>query len=143
MDFTNGLAQIADLLVLPDIDDATLVAEYAWWTAERDPQLGTRVFVTSHLAAQFDPLDVLSRLEKFGSDAVRVYLEYMVQERGSQLEEHHTRLALLYVEDVVAGYAREGSRTEVERLGQFLWWRFLIKIDGKSAVLSTCFICFV
>ncbi|RUP14376.1 hypothetical protein BC936DRAFT_139679 [Jimgerdemannia flammicorona] len=136
-DFTSGLSQIAELLVLPDMDDANLVAEYAWWTAEKDPQLGTRVFVASPLSAQFEPRDVLSRLEKFGPDAVRVYLEYVVQERGSELEEHHTRLALLYVEDVVAGYAREGGRAEMERLGEFLWWRFLIKIDAQKQQLAS------
>ncbi|KAJ8655866.1 hypothetical protein O0I10_008530 [Lichtheimia ornata] len=102
--FTNGLEQIKRLL-LRDISPEHLpmhaLMQYAWWVTEQNPVDGVEIFVRSPRAKEMDSSEILEKLEQFGDEAVRSYLDYLVTTRKSKEPKHHTRLALTYVRSVI------------------------------------------
>ncbi|KAI9031812.1 hypothetical protein CLU79DRAFT_730299 [Phycomyces nitens] len=100
---TNSLGRIQKML-LQDISidklPLSVVMEYTWWLTEQSPVDGVEVFIRSPRTADMDPDEILRRLEKYGNEVVRTYLEYIVLERKSDCAEYHTRLACSYVHDV-------------------------------------------
>ncbi|KAI9264961.1 hypothetical protein BDA99DRAFT_546741 [Phascolomyces articulosus] len=64
------------------------------------PNDGAEVFIRSPRAIEMDTEEILEKLERYGNEAARTYLEYLVLTRESDRAEHHTRLACSYVRDV-------------------------------------------
>ncbi|KAI9491306.1 hypothetical protein BDB00DRAFT_883883 [Zychaea mexicana] len=64
------------------------------------PNDGVEIFIRSPRATEMDTDEVLEKLERYGNEPVRTYLEYLVLTRESDRAEHHTRLACSYVRDV-------------------------------------------
>ncbi|KAL0078710.1 hypothetical protein F4703DRAFT_1796795 [Phycomyces blakesleeanus] len=99
----DSLGRIKKMLLQDiNIDELPLsvVMEYTWWLTEQSPVDGVEVFIRSPRTADMDPDEILRRLEKYGNEVVRTYLEYIVLERKSDCAEYHTRLACSYVHDV-------------------------------------------
>lgn len=101
--FTNGLEHIKRLL-LQDISLEHLpmdaLMQYAWWVTEQNAVDGVEIFVRSPRAKEMDSSEILEKLEQYGDEAVRSYLDYLVTTRKSKEPKHHTRLALTYVRSV-------------------------------------------
>lgn len=89
---------------------------YSWWLVEQSVIDGVEVFIRSPRAAEMDSSVILDRLEQYGNDAVRTYLEYLVFNRRSQCAEHHTRLACTYVQDVRQEIERD-TQNQMQSLG--------------------------
>ncbi|KAI9323410.1 hypothetical protein BX666DRAFT_1847484 [Dichotomocladium elegans] len=74
--------------------------KYAWWFMDQNPEDGVEIFVRSPRAKEMDSNVILDKLEAYGNNSVRIYLEYLVVNRKSEEPEHHTRLACSYIHDV-------------------------------------------
>ncbi|KAI7847334.1 hypothetical protein BDC45DRAFT_542029 [Circinella umbellata] len=102
--FTDGLGQIKRLLLRDINDDSqlslTTIVKYTWWLMDNAPHDGVEVFIRSPRANEMDTDNILGKLKKYGNEAVRTYLEYLVLTRESEQAIHHTRLACSYVRDV-------------------------------------------
>ncbi|KAI8346357.1 hypothetical protein EDC96DRAFT_521434 [Choanephora cucurbitarum] len=102
-DFKDGLSRIKRLLTR-DIDTEKLplsvIMHYTWWLMKQNPMDGVEVFTKSPRKQDMDPDEILDKLETYGHESVRVYLEYLVQVEQSDRAEYHTRLACSYVKDV-------------------------------------------
>ena len=102
--FTDGLGQIKRLLLRDINDDSQLslatIVKYTWWLMDNAPHDGVEVFIRSPRANEMDIDHILGKLEQYGNEAVRTYLEYLVLTRESEQAIHHTRLACSYVCDV-------------------------------------------
>lgn len=114
---TDGLGQIKRLL-LQDIPNEELSLEatmhYAWWLLGQKAEDSIEVFIRSPRASEMDMDAILRRLDKEASPSVlRTYLEYVVWTRQSQTAEHHTRLAMLYLDDV-----EQVARDDAEESGR-------------------------
>ncbi|KAI8139926.1 hypothetical protein BJV82DRAFT_625529 [Fennellomyces sp. T-0311] len=117
--FTDGLDQVKRLLLRNTNEDIELslgtLVKYIWWLMDNAPSDGVEVFIRSPRASEMNSDEILERLEKYGNEPVRTYLEYLVLTRESDRAEHHTRLACSYVHDVKREI--EGAQTgEMQRL---------------------------
>ncbi|KAL1917008.1 uncharacterized protein VTP21DRAFT_5206 [Calcarisporiella thermophila] len=104
--FSNGMERLVEMLANLE-DREELVEKYMWWVMEREPSEGIKLFTLpnpNHVSMKFDVDEVLSRLDKYGQEYVRTYLEYLIWKRHSQMDAHHTRIALLYIDDVSSSF---------------------------------------
>ncbi|CAG8627682.1 4012_t:CDS:2, partial [Funneliformis caledonium] len=99
-DGPNCLKQMANLL--RKLDDHDMVLEYANWITKHDEVIGAQIFIQPNLRRSLliEPSLVLDQLRTVGKNGLKLYLEYLVIQRKSQEEQHHTELALLYVEEL-------------------------------------------
>ncbi|CAG8439841.1 14430_t:CDS:10 [Funneliformis mosseae] len=99
-DGPNCLKQMANLL--RKLDDHDIVLEYANWITKHDEVIGAQIFIQPNLRRSLliEPSLVLDQLRTVGKNGLKLYLEYLVIQRKSQEEQHHTELALLYVEEL-------------------------------------------
>ncbi|KAF5926227.1 hypothetical protein HPG69_011354, partial [Diceros bicornis minor] len=97
--------------------DRELVWKYADWVLQKSEEIGVQVFTKRPLTEQekdsFNPEDVITCLKKYPKALVK-YLEHLVVDRSLQKEEYHTRLALLYLDEVLRqGPSASGKGAEV------------------------------
>ncbi|XP_004435932.1 PREDICTED: transforming growth factor-beta receptor-associated protein 1 [Ceratotherium simum simum] len=97
--------------------DRELVWKYADWVLQKSEEIGVQVFTKRPLTEQqkdsFNPEDVITCLKKYPKALVK-YLEHLVVDRSLQKEEYHTRLALLYLDEVLRqGPGASGKGAEV------------------------------
>ncbi|XP_058390358.1 transforming growth factor-beta receptor-associated protein 1 [Diceros bicornis minor] len=97
--------------------DRELVWKYADWVLQKSEEIGVQVFTKRPLTEQekdsFNPEDVITCLKKYPKALVK-YLEHLVVDRNLQKEEYHTRLALLYLDEVLRqGPGASGKGAEV------------------------------
>lgn len=64
------------------IRDTSLIQEYGIWLAHRNPKLGIQVFAEDSSRIKFDPHEVVRLLKDHAPDAVQLYLEYLVFDKG-------------------------------------------------------------
>ena len=108
----------ADYLRQLGRDHARLVLEYSKWVLRATPTVGLRIFI--HLPANVTPLapsTVLSHLEAHDRDAATKatqggyapsarplaisFLEYLINEKGTESSNFHNKLVLLYLETIM------------------------------------------
>uniref|UniRef100_F7CRS3 Transforming growth factor beta receptor associated protein 1 n=1 Tax=Equus caballus TaxID=9796 RepID=F7CRS3_HORSE len=93
--------------------DRELVWQYAGWALQKSEEVGVQVFTKRPLNEQqkssFNPDDVITCLKKYPKALVK-YLEHLVVDRSLQKEEYHTRLALLYLDEVLRQGPSTGGR---------------------------------
>ncbi|XP_025788038.1 transforming growth factor-beta receptor-associated protein 1 [Puma concolor] len=83
--------------------DQELVWKYADWVLQKSEEVGVQVFTRRPLDEQqnsFNPDSIITCLKKYPKALVK-YLEHLVIDRRLQKEEYHTRLALLYLDEVL------------------------------------------
>lgn len=101
-----GLSFVVDYLT--SVSDMTLFWSNSSWVLKQNQELGVNIFIKRvemdqrNLPKQSKiiPDQVCDFLQKFPA-ALQLYLEYIVYEKASISEKHHTHLALIYVEHVV------------------------------------------
>ncbi|XP_039088581.1 transforming growth factor-beta receptor-associated protein 1 [Hyaena hyaena] len=83
--------------------DQELVWKYADWVLQKSEEVGVQVFTRRPLDEKqnsFNPDNIITCLKKYPKALVK-YLEHLVMDRRLQKEEYHTRLALLYLDEVL------------------------------------------
>ncbi|XP_049640354.1 transforming growth factor-beta receptor-associated protein 1 [Suncus etruscus] len=92
--------------------DQELVWKYADWVLQKSQEVGVKVFTGRPLDEgqknSFNPNDIITCLNKYPKALVK-YLEHLVMDQRLQREEFHTRLALLYLDQVLQLRLPEGS----------------------------------
>ncbi|KAG0171260.1 hypothetical protein DFQ30_001230, partial [Apophysomyces sp. BC1015] len=118
-EFKDGLNRIKQLLLQKISDDELSIAAvmyYAWWLTDQSPTDGVDIFICSPRAADMDPDEILEKLQQYGNEPVRTYLEHLVLKRKSENTEYHTRLACSYVHDV----QRELENGQLEQMEELV-----------------------
>ncbi|XP_029792950.1 transforming growth factor-beta receptor-associated protein 1 [Suricata suricatta] len=83
--------------------DQELVWKYVDWVLQKSEEVGVQVFTRRPLDEQqnsFNPDNIITCLKKYPKALIK-YLEHLVIDRKLQREEYHTRLALLYLDEVL------------------------------------------
>ncbi|XP_054977969.1 transforming growth factor-beta receptor-associated protein 1 [Sorex araneus] len=91
--------------------DQELVWKYADWVLQKSQEVGVKVFTERPLDEQqnsFNPNDIITCLNKYPKALVK-YLEHLVMDQRLQREEFHTRLALLYLDQVLQQRPPDGG----------------------------------
>ncbi|KAJ1559696.1 transforming growth factor, beta receptor associated protein 1, partial [Nowakowskiella sp. JEL0078] len=94
----GGLPELVNLL--NQLTDKDLMLEYTNWVLKKDPLVGANIF-TQKNSVSFDPDEVLNHLEPFGTATVGIYLEFLVKVKKTMDESKHTRLASVYIDNVL------------------------------------------
>lgn len=92
-----GLGTVIDLLV--QVQDKALVRKYAELVLRRDAAKGVSIFTTRN-DGLFDSTEVIELLESYGTKSLRLYFEHLVLVQKITDPEFHTRLALLYFNEI-------------------------------------------
>lgn len=122
-----------------------LVWKYADWAVRKDPTKGVHIFTrrpASKDQSQLNPDDVITYLGKH-SQALILYLEYLVLERRIQKEKFHTHLAVLYLERILSilseSPANEEQLTKArERLQAMLRESNLYRVQFLLGKIENC-----
>jgi hypothetical protein len=67
-----------------------------------------------------EPNLVLDHLRSIGKNGLRMYLEYLVTQRKSHEEKHHTELALLYIEELNNLLQSDEVKAKIEEISKRL-----------------------
>ncbi|GBB97017.1 hypothetical protein RclHR1_00290015 [Rhizophagus clarus] len=131
-DVPYGLQQMAN--ILGKLDDHDLIWEYASWVAKLDEVVGAKIFMQPNLRrpSLIDPNSVLDHLRSIGKKGLRMYLEYLVTQRKSHEEMHHTEFALLYIEELKNLLQSDEVKAKIEEITN----EFMRLKDSKKTYLS-------
>ncbi|RIA94527.1 vacuolar sorting protein 39 domain 2-domain-containing protein [Glomus cerebriforme] len=115
-DVSNGLQQMANILGM--LDDHDLILEYASWVVKQDEIIGAKVYIQPNLRRPLliESNLVLDQLRSVGNKGLKMYLEYLVLQRKSHEDEHHTELALLYVKEFKNQLQSDEVKTKIEEI---------------------------
>lgn len=102
-----GLEFVVDQLT--NVRELGMVWTNSSWVMKKDQKLGVRIFTARD---DLDAEQVCDFLKKYPS-ALQGYLEFLVYERETKSEEHHTHLALIYV-DLVIGLLSKSLKDDVD-----------------------------
>ncbi|CAG8566496.1 1122_t:CDS:10, partial [Diversispora eburnea] len=116
LDFPDGLKQMSDLLA--KLDDQELVWECASWVIHKNEIIGATIFILQDAKKPLlvDPSTVLKELRSVGKEGLKLFLEYLVDTRKSQEEEHHTEYVLLSIQDIKAESLKKETRLKFDAL---------------------------
>lgn len=121
--------------MLRQMDDATIVFEFAPWAIRKDPERGIRIFTDPNRKIDIAHTKVLNCLYELDESLqivlqesvvsgilVQMYLEYIVLQLKTEVLEYHSKLASLYIERLkTIGNDNEEAHSEVRRrLREFL-----------------------
>ncbi|KAI7848688.1 CNH domain-containing protein [Circinella umbellata] len=105
------------------LDQFDLVLKYSRWVLEKDPVHGMDIFIDDLAEVETFPRDkVLHHLESISDDLAIQYLEYIIHELRDILPDFHNRLAIAYLDKIIAC---EANNSEEENKKQALRSRLL------------------
>ncbi|CAG8462104.1 4245_t:CDS:10 [Rhizophagus irregularis] len=115
-DIPYGLQQMAN--ILGKLVDPDLIWEYASWVAKLDEVIGAKIFMQPNLRrpSLIEPGLVLDHLRSIGKKGLKMYLEYLVTQRKSNEEKHHTELAFLYIEELKNLLQSDEAKAKIEEI---------------------------
>jgi len=112
--------------------DASLCWSHCDVILEANQELGVELFIKHQLSAQDDFIDTaLDTLRKFPK-ARRIYLEHLVLNKKSQVEQHHNLLALMLIEDYKNSDSSNKLRTLILSSTHLNMLFLLDKLRGTS-----------
>ncbi len=67
-----------------------------------------------------EPNLVLDRLRSVGKNGLKIYLEYLVTQRKSHEDDHHTELALLHLDEFKTILQSNEEKAKIEKISKYL-----------------------